>query len=124
MTRTCFDFQEASELFGCEAIEDRMTKSSGKGRKWPSGRLDNTAPEHRITVVEDSRLSWTDGSLRVVKSDAEAGWAKWRNCRGCRGCRIAEFDVDLSFTLGESWIEEIEIRHRALILAEGFFWAE
>lgn len=86
--------------------------------------MDNTTPEDHITVVEDGRLSGTDSSLRVVKTDGERGGAERRNCRRCGGRRIAKFDMDLGFALDESGIEKVEIGHHALLLVEGFFWAE
>jgi hypothetical protein len=86
--------------------------------------LDNPAAEDNIMVVEDGRLSWTDGPLREVKSNAEGGGIEGHNRRGCCGCGIAKFDVDFGFALEESWIEEIEIGNRAVFLVEGFFWAK
>jgi hypothetical protein len=39
--------------------------------------LDDTAPEDDVAVVEDDRLSWTDGSLRLMESNLESGSVSW-----------------------------------------------
>lgn len=86
--------------------------------------MDDSTSEYRIPVIEDGRLSWTNSPLRVMKSDPKARWTEWRN--GCRGggSRIAKLDVDLRFTVSETWIEQVEIGHRALVLLQSLCCAE
>src|ERR1700730_1720623 len=60
---------------------------------------DPAATEHHVIIVKNSRLSWSNGSLRVVQADTGAVGLQRRHCGARTGMAITDLNRDFDFAV-------------------------